>query len=153
MFDGTVITNVETITHSYNAYVTNLSRLTPTNANDQIVTNFTWLPGPLGAYYQPTNSPLLNMGSQSAASAGLYHFTVLTNEVKETTNQVTIGLHYVALDGSGLADDYDNDGIPDYVEDTNGNGSVSSGETDWQSATDLGLKIQITRPTSTSELP
>lgn len=44
--------------------------------------------------------------------------------------------------------DSDNDGTPDYLEDLNGNGVVDSGETDPNSATDLGLKVQITCPRS-----
>ena len=49
--------------------------------------------------------------------------------------------------------DYDSDGIPDYLEDRNGNGVTDTGETDWQSATDLGLKVWITEPKSNSNLP
>ena len=49
--------------------------------------------------------------------------------------------------------DYDGDGLPDYFEDRNGNGSVDSGETDWRSATDLGLKVWITEPKNNSNIP
>jgi hypothetical protein len=59
----------------------------------------------------------------------------------------------VAVDSSGNPIDTDGDGIPDYEEDANGNGVVDSGETDWQSATDMGLKVWITHPTSTSITP
>jgi hypothetical protein len=45
---------------------------------------------------------------------------------------VSVGYHYVATDASGAPLDYDGDGWPDYFEDQNGNGSVDSGETDWQ---------------------
>jgi hypothetical protein len=63
-----------------------------------IVTNLTWIVGPLGNYYQQTNSPLINRGSRTADLAGLYHFTVTTNlvnglEVKETNSIVDIGYH------------------------------------------------------------
>jgi hypothetical protein len=59
---------------------------------------------------------------------------------------VDIGPHYVALNTSGNPQDTDSDGLPDYFEDWNGNGSVDSGETDWQDSGDFGLRVYITRP-------
>jgi hypothetical protein len=50
---------------------------------------------------------------------------------------VDIGLHYVAVNSSGEPIDTDGDGLPDYFEDANGNGSADSGETDWQSYNSL----------------
>jgi hypothetical protein len=43
--------------------------------------------------------------------------------------------------------------MPDYFEDINGNGSVDSGETDWNSATDLGLRVFITEPKGNGSIP
>ena len=65
---------------------------------------------------------------------------------------VDIGFHYVAVTNN-VPIDTDGDGLPDYLEDRNGNGTVDSGETDWQSATDLGLKVWITEPKSNSNIP
>jgi hypothetical protein len=73
--------------------------------------------------------------------------------VKETNSVVDIGYHYVALNTNGLPLDTDGDGFPDYLEDANGNGVVDSGETDWQSASDLGLKVLITRPRAGGIIP
>ena len=93
--------------------------------------------GPLGSFYQPTNSPLINKGSCTADLAGLYHYTVTTNrvnglEIKETNSVVDIGLHYVAVDGSGNAIDSDAAGAPDYLENARGDGATNAvGETDW----------------------
>lgn len=87
-----------------------------------IVTNLTWVTGPLGSFYQATSSPLLNKGSTTADQLGLYHYTVTTNEVTETNSTVDIGYHYVALGANGLPLDSNGDGIPDYLEDSNGNG-------------------------------
>jgi hypothetical protein len=115
--------------------------------------SLTYVVGPLSPYYQPTNSSLINTGSISAASVGLYHFTSTTNQVKETNSLVDIGPHWVALDANGNPKDSDGDGVPDYYEDFSGNGSVNSGETDWQSPTDLGLRVFITRPRDKSTLP
>jgi hypothetical protein len=117
----------------YNAYLAGASTTDPAGANDQTVTNFNWQASFLGNYCLPTNSPLINTGSvASAASVGLYHFTTQTNQAIEGTTKLDIGLHYVAVDpATGKTLDYDSDGIPDYLEDANGNGLVDSGETDW----------------------
>ena len=55
--------------------------------------------------------------------------------------------------GNGRLWDTDGDGITDHQEDRNGNGAIDTGETDWQSATDLGLKVWITEPKSNSNIP
>jgi len=97
LFDTTTITkgpSSEAFTANYNGYVTNYSRL-GTGANDVILTNdpvyqTSWL----GRYYYPTDdgmlSKLINVGSQIATNAGLYHFTTMTNQVKETNCTVDI---------------------------------------------------------------
>ncbi|MBI2927416.1 MAG: hypothetical protein HYY24_17100 [Verrucomicrobia bacterium] len=94
--------------------------------------------GALGNFYYPTSGTnlfsLVDAGSRSAPSAGLYHFTVRVDNAKETTGTVDIGYHYVAANGSNQPNDYDGDGLPDYLEDRNGNGSADSGETDWQTS-------------------
>ena len=110
---------------SNNAYVTtNNGVLTPEN-NDMILTNSpAYQAGALGVYYYPTNLSLIHAGSQSAPAAGLYHYTVTTNNVIEGANTVSIGFHYVAVGTNGLPLDSNGDGIPDYLEDANGNGLV-----------------------------
>jgi len=80
---------------------------------------------------------LLNAGSTWATNVGLYHFTTTTNQVKEAGTKVDIGAHFVALNPqlSTLNPlDTDGDGLPDYLEDYNGNGAVDSGEINWQSS-------------------
>jgi len=112
-------------THSHNAYINvrddrgNPARLEPPQTGDVVLADFNHVAGPLGPFYQPTNSPLLNAGSRSAAEAGLYHFTVLTNQTKAGllgNGQVSIGYHYVAVDANGNPVDTDGDGIPDYLD-------------------------------------
>jgi hypothetical protein len=161
LFDRTTIAkgiSSLNFTHNYNGYVTNQNRLTPNGANDVILTNSpTYLTSYLGRYYYPTTdgmlSLLLDAGSRSALNATLYHFTTTTDQTKESTSTVDIGFHHVATDEYGVPLDYDGDGVPDYWEDRNGDGDVDSGETDWQSATDLGLKVFITEPKRNSNLP
>jgi len=76
----------------------------------------------------------VNAGSRTATAAGLYHHTVHADQTKETNSTVDIGFHYVATDASGNPQDYDGDGLRDYFEDWNGNGSADSGENNWQSS-------------------
>ncbi len=128
-----------------NAYWTCNKQLNPTNASDITLTNaIAYQAGPLGTFYQLTNSPLINMGSCTADLTGLYHYTVTTNlvsgfEIKETNSIVDIGYHYVATDSNGIPIDTDGDGVPDCLEDLTGNGvyDSSAGETDWQSYNSL----------------
>jgi hypothetical protein len=54
-----------------------------------------------------------------------------TKEGAEASQRADIGFHYVAC-SIGLPIDTDGDGLADYFEDRNGNGTVDSDETDWQ---------------------
>jgi hypothetical protein len=155
--DGRTFTNY--VNAGYNGYTTNtlqylyLNKLYTTNSNDVILTNLTFQTAPLGHYYQPTNSPLLNVGSTNASLLGLYHYTTQTNQVKQTTNRVDIGYHYIALGTNGLPVSTSGNGLGDYLEDANGNGTVDSGEINWQDPNDLGLNVIITRPKNNSVIP
>jgi len=153
VFDSYSVTDESFTQHTadHNAY-TSVGRLLGDGTNDVSLTNFTYVAGPLGNYYQLSTN-LINAGSRTADLAGLYHYTTQTNEVKEINSTVEIGFHYVAVDANGRPIDTDGDGTPDYLEDSNGNGAVNSGETDWNSASDLGLKVLITRPKSNSTIP
>jgi len=143
----------------YNAFVTNYSRLLPTNVADIVLSSPpAYEMGPLGSFYQPSNSVLVNAGSTTADQVALYHYTVMTNlggglEIKETNSVVDVSFHYVAVDSNGLPIDSNGDGIPDYLSDLNGNGSVDSGEIGWNIVGDLGLKVLITRPNNNSTVP
>ena len=96
--------------------------------------------GPLGSFYlSSTLTPaLFNSGSRSPGDAGLYHYTSRTDQTKDADQTaVNIGFHYIATLNSSSTSPKDSDtdgpdGIPDYVEDANGNGQWDSGlETDW----------------------
>ena len=153
LFDSCLFDNEgDTITHSHNAYLNCDNQLDPPNVSDITLSSFTFTNGPLGNFYQVSTN-LINAGSQNATNAGLYHYTTQQSQVKETNTVVDIGLHYVAADGNGQPLDADSDGVPDFVEDANGNGVVNSGETDPQSATDVGLRIRITQPKASSNIP
>jgi hypothetical protein len=134
MFDQTGINDhgSNSYTGGYNGYITNLSHLTLVS-HDVVLTSSSYLSAALGNYYIPTNSALTNAGSTTADLLALYHYTMTTNQVKETNSWVDIGFHYVAVDGSGKPLDNDGDGVPDYLEDKNGNGTVDGGENSWTS--------------------
>ncbi len=157
LFDGASVTNVRTATInvcSNNAYVTtNNGVLLPEN-NDVILSSSpAFEVGTLGEYYYPTTlTNLIHTGSQLASAAGLYHYTVTTNNAIEGTNTVSIGFHYVAC-SNGVPISTPNDGIPDYLADANGNGVVDSGEISWTNAGDLGLTVIITQPANNSQIP
>ena len=152
VFDGNAVTtNSNTFTNDYNGYL-GVSELFAHGTHD-VITNLTWQTGALGVYYEATNGPFMDKGSTYATNVGFYHYCTTTNNVKETNSTVDIGLHYVAVDTNGNPIDTDSDGIPDYLEDLNGNGSVDSGETDWNNASDWGLRVLITRPRNGSIIP
>ena len=132
-FDTCLIAAAASSSNGYNAYINCTNRINPATGTDIVSSNaFVYQTGPLGSFYQPTNGILLSKGSTGANLCGLYHYTVLTNEAIEGTNTVTIGYHYVAVNGSGNPIDTDSDGIPDYLADANGNGLIDSGETPWE---------------------
>lgn len=159
LFDGPTMLQVGFVTNNYNAYLTNATRLTNNGANDVLltVTNISYDTGWLGRFYIPTNltshSPIFNAGSQNATNSWLYHHTMVTNQTPELSTTVDVGFHYVAVNSSGAPLDYDSDGVPNYLEDANGNGSADSGETDWQTPNEWGLKVFVTRPRQGSNVP
>jgi hypothetical protein len=129
-FDGCTISSSSRLTNGYNGYINCNKQLTPTNANNVVLTSFDYAMGSLGDFYQSSTN-FVNQGSTTADLTGLYHYTTQTNQVKETNSIVDIGYHYVAVDANGNPLDKDGDGIPDYLEDANGNGLVDGGENSW----------------------
>jgi hypothetical protein len=152
----------------YNAYNTNnpswetyelLGTPPPTNeleivdASDVMVTTYNWQTSWFGSFYLPSDSLLIQMGSTTANFVGLYHFTTQTDQTPEGDNIVDIGYHYVATDNNGNPLDSNSDGIPDYLENPEGDGLDNSGEIGWNLGGDLGLTVIITQPRNGSILP
>ena len=116
----------------YNSFLLNSNRTLYAGAHDLTITNgYMWQSSWLGNFYLPPNSPLIDKGSTNANLLGLYQFTTQTNQMKETNSIVDIGYHYVATDIYGNPLDSNGDGIPDYLQDTNGDGLVDNGESPW----------------------
>jgi hypothetical protein len=121
------ITGPNNLGNGYNAFITSN---TFQGISNVCITNFTFAAGPLGNYYQASQS-LVDKGNTTADQVGLYHYTTQTNQMIEGFSPVDIGYHYVAVDASGNPLDSNDDGIPDYIEDPNGNGVTDPGETPW----------------------
>ncbi len=119
--------------HDYNGYVLldETDRLSPAAANDRVLTSApTYYICPLGSYYRAPSGPLFQTGSRTAAEAGLAQYTIQPYQTKNNAGSpVSIGLHYVATASYSSAQpkDTDSDGIPDYVEDANGDGQWDEG--------------------------
>lgn len=133
LLDETTITNLNgesVAVCSHNAYVTtNYGVIIPENYDQILTSSPAFETGALGDYYYPTNlTSLIHTGSQPAPDAGLYHYTVTTNNVIEGTNIVSIGFHYVAVGADGLPLDTGPYGVPDYLSDINGDGITELGE-------------------------
>ncbi len=138
LFDRTAISQSGggQVDGNFNAYVQvspTTPRLQPQGANDRplLTASPAYEAGPFGSNYLPsTATQLINQGSRTAASAGLYHYaTSKTAGTKEGVTQVDIGLHYVAANSANQPTDQDGDGLADYIEDTNGNGAYYTGDT------------------------
>lgn len=132
------------LAHSHNAYINVKdydgvqAQINPLQVDsDKVLPSFDYAAGPLGNFYQ-LSTDLIDQGSRSANDAGLYHHTTQVNQTKEadgTLATVDIGLHYIALNATGAPKDTDNDGLADYWEDTNGNGSFAVGDfSNWNDA-------------------
>jgi hypothetical protein len=79
----------------YNSFLVNSNTTLYLGGHEVFVTNsYNWQTGPLGAYYLPANSPLINAGSINANMLGLYCFTTQTNQTPEANSTVDIGYHY-----------------------------------------------------------
>ena len=126
-FDSSTITINSKVkyltTNGYNAYLNCTGNLNPTNATDIFTSGgLAYQTSFFGQFYQPTNSPLINKGSTTGNLAALYYFTTQTNQEIQGDSQVDIGYHYVATSTNGLPLETFNDGIPDYLDDPQGNG-------------------------------
>lgn len=132
--------NYNSINNIDNAYESGATPMSGAS-NSKFITTFDYQIGIQGRWYYPTVGgnlfTLIDGGTGTAGAAGLYHYTVRTDHVKDT-GTIDIGYHYIATDANG-AIDTDGDGIPDYLEDRDGDGVADAGETNWQSSNGAGI--------------
>lgn len=84
--------------YDYNAYTNGATVLPVGGANNVFVTGgFGWQVGPLGSFYLPASSPLIDHGNTAANVLGLQDFTTQIGQVMEGTTPVDIGYHYLAV--------------------------------------------------------
>jgi RHS repeat-associated protein len=137
------------VNNGYNGY-NNSATLLVSSGGDKTNALADYQPGPLGSFYYPTTgtnlATLINAGNMTANLIGMYQYTTTTNQMKETNSTLDIGFHYVACDNNGNPLDSNTNGVPDYLEDVNGNGVVDSGENPWSLAI-------LTQPVSQMVLP
>jgi len=101
------------------------------------------LTGPLGTNYYPSANgvgggftQLVGAGFRTGPVAGLFHHVIATNLVPIGTGAVGIGFHHLRTTAAGVPLDTDGDGIPDWMEDVNGDGvHQANSESHWQSST------------------
>jgi hypothetical protein len=117
IFDGTTNSTADAYSgnttlsdYSHNGFVTGSQATTPQGAGIVWVPSFNWVRGPLGWYYVPTNSLVVDAGSQNATNAGLFHFTMTSP--KETNTTVEIGYHVVAVTNTTAPTVWVDDSIP-----------------------------------------
>jgi hypothetical protein len=153
IFDLTASGNTNGYYTDYNSFQA-YSNTTPYLGGHEVTVTggYNWQQSYFGDYYLPSDSTLIQKGNTTSDRLGLYHFTTQTSQVPETNAVVDIGYHYVATD-DGIPLDTNGDGIPDYLEDVNGNGLVDSGEIGWNIPGDLGLNVVISRPRANSVVP
>lgn len=116
----------------YNAGVTGTSMNRPGTHDVSVPNGFNWQSGPLGNFYLPINSPLIDAGNVTADRVGLYEYTTrISANSMEGRTLVDIGYHYLALNGNGNPVSTLVNGIPDYISDTNGNGLPDAWEIEY----------------------
>jgi RHS repeat-associated protein/uncharacterized delta-60 repeat protein len=125
------------VSRSYNGFYNTPTSSQLGGSGNVTVTALSYATGPNSwPWYIGSSTPSLQNvdTSRTADTAGLYHYTILTNQTRELASYVDLGFHYVALNGSTPFDS-DGDGIPDYVEDQNGNGITDGSETSFVNPT------------------
>jgi hypothetical protein len=121
--------NASYANYDYNAFTNLVNKFPIGGTHDTILGGpFNWQTSWFGRFYQATNTLCLDKGDLTADQIGLYHFTILTNQVIEGNSKVDLGYHYVATDSNGNPLDTVGDGIPDYLADSNGDGVFDAGD-------------------------
>lgn len=152
LFESCLINSSGTLPSSNNAFYQ--SAMLPGSGNISVST-LNWAGGTLGSYYYGLSggvgslTSLINAGSRSAASSGLYHLTTRADYVKDGVNGsvVDIGFHYTA----DLVD-WDGDSFSLSDEALNGSDPLSY-DTDGDGVLDNDEYWAGTNPRSVADIP
>ncbi len=137
IFHESAITNTypTRIWHGYNGYVgtgqTHLLGNSPLGGDVPTtggLSSFTYATSILGDFYQVSTNFSDAAGYPTLANSGLVQYTTRTNQSKESGTLLDIGFHYIAC-ANNIPSDQDSDGLADYVEDKDGDGSNDIDET------------------------
>ena len=125
----------EPVNHHHNGYVNcSTCYYTALGSSDRVLTSLAFATGPLGDYYLPPGSALIDGGSVADASAaGFYYYTTQPSQTPEANSAVDIGFHYMALDAAGQCLDSDEDQLPDWWELRHFGSLAARGEEDYDS--------------------
>ncbi|HPC62901.1 MAG TPA: hypothetical protein PKX23_19730, partial [Verrucomicrobiota bacterium] len=125
----------EPVNHHHNGYVNcSTSYYTALGSTDQVLGSLAFATGPLGDYYLPEGSGLIDGGSvPDAGAAGFYYYTTQASQAPEANSAVDIGFHSMALDAAGQCLDADEDRLPDWWEWRHFGSLDARGEEDYDS--------------------
>ena len=96
------------VAYSNNAYFASSTSLTPYHTGDFTLTELTYADGPLGNRYidiNNTSPSLVDAGSESASAAGLWSYSILTNQIPDS-GMVDIGYHYKITGNDSTGTDF-----------------------------------------------
>jgi hypothetical protein len=130
-FDGTSINTDEpgdatAADYDYNAFLSGYDQTVVDGGNSlTTLTNFNWLTGSLGNFYQHCDGELEDRGDAWATNYALNYFTIENDGDFESDSTVDIAYHYPMVDLGGHFLDADGDGLLDDPEATNRLVSVS----------------------------
>lgn len=123
------------VSASHNGYTGSTATFGGSNNKTSLTADY--VAGPLGRFYYPATGAsgsltnLLDAGSvTNAASLGFYHYSTLAAGPRESTNRLDIGFHYPLATTADALADTDQDGLSDWAEDLDRDGTVETGETD-----------------------
>jgi hypothetical protein len=94
------------VAYDHNAYFISSTSLLPHHTGDLTLFNLLYANGPLGNRYFASAKPtLVDAGSRSVTAAGLWSYTILTNQIPDS-GMVDIGYHYPITGNDSTGTDF-----------------------------------------------
>ena len=134
LFYGTTNIQDGVLYYDYNGYAGDANRLTNNAAHD-VVTNLIFESGKLGDFYLPTNSAFWQLVKISPQIT----WACITSAQRQTISKKRIQLsmrHFITWRWIPMgwpinSDGGSGEGVPEWIEDANGNGTADPWESDW----------------------